>query len=175
MKPLLWLALSLGVATLTTNTAHSQAVVQEDFNYGGSAGSLSGQNGGTGFSTAWNGGSYVPTSLSFSNLDNAGGAYQTDSGGGQRVFTSAFATSGPIYGSFLFRSTQTGATVQQLGLGNSGATNNQNSALRFSPSSDGAVTGGTRKGTVVVQGGTEGVLTSSGYTSGTTYIVSVPL
>ena len=51
----------MGAAALWAAPASAAVVVKEDFNYGATAGSLAGQNGGTGFSTAWNGGTYTPT------------------------------------------------------------------------------------------------------------------
>jgi hypothetical protein len=147
-------------------TARGAFIIAEDFNYG-SASSLAGQNGGTGFAGAWNGGSYTQTGLTFSSLDSAGGAYAGISGGGQRVFAAAIPTAGPIYGGFLFRFTGTPAGVEQVGIGNSGATNNQNSAMRFLPTSDATSAG---RPTVGVQGVGEAPLTSAALTVNTTYL-----
>jgi hypothetical protein len=53
----------------------AQLTISEDFNYGTSAGNLTGQNGGSGFAAAWTGGTggYLPTGLSFGVLSSPGG------------------------------------------------------------------------------------------------------
>ena len=164
MKNLLGTLALIAGAFIPASASTAGLIVTEDFNYG-SATSLTGQNGGTGFSAAWNGGSYTQTGLSFSNLNSTGGAYSGVTGG-QRVFSSAFPSAGPIYGSFLFDFLATPAGVQQVGIGNSGATNNQNSAMRFEPISDAVAS----KPSVGVQGAPESALTATALSKSTPYL-----
>ncbi len=111
--------------------------IVEDFDYGTSAGTLSG-NGGAGFSTAWNGGSYTPTGLTFSSLTSPGGAW--NGGSGSRNFAASLAAAGPITGDFLFSmSSAPPGRVQMFGLG---GFNNQGFTIALAPANDSTPTGG---------------------------------
>lgn len=111
--------------------------IVEDFDYGTSAGTLSG-NGGAGFSSAWNGGGYTPTGLTFSSLTSPGGAW--NGGSGSRNLAATLAAAGPITGDFLFSmSSAPPGRVQMFGLG---GFNNQNFTIALAPANDSTPTGG---------------------------------
>jgi hypothetical protein len=111
--------------------------IVEDFDYGASAGTLSG-NGGAGFSSAWNGGSYTPTGLTFSSLTSPGGAWV--GGSGSRNLAATLAAAGPITGDFLFSmSSAPPGRVQMFGLG---GFNNQGFTIALAPANDSTPTGG---------------------------------
>ena len=105
-------------ATLLALAAFAQADpdVYDGFDYGTSPGVISGQNGGTGFSAAWenpfNGDfSYSATGLTFSNLSTVGGAatYSAstanayDTGVISRSLASIYSSSFTVYGSYIFQ------------------------------------------------------------------------
>ena len=134
--------------------------IVEDFDYGTSAGTLSG-NGGAGFSTAWNGGSYTPTGLTFSSLTSPGGAW--NGGSGSRNFAASLAAAGPITGDFLFKRPVAGP-VQMFGLG---GFNNQGYTIALAPSNDS--NGGTVP-VVGLQGGGFANITPGALDPNTTYM-----
>lgn len=117
-----------------------QITVTEDFDYGATAGDLSGKNGGTGFSGAWSdgAGAYTPTSLTFGNLPAIGGAMIVGSGSNaSRTFATDFTGTGIVSGSFLFRlSSVFNGSVLMLGMG-SGAGNNQGFNIALLGAQDG--------------------------------------
>ncbi|MFO0909716.1 MAG: PEP-CTERM sorting domain-containing protein [Isosphaeraceae bacterium] len=136
--------LAAAVALSGGSAARAGILVSEDFNYGGTSGSLNGQNGGTGFSGGWSGGNYSSTGLTFSTLISSGGSYFASATSG-RAFTAALGTS--FYGSFLFQYTTQLATVQMVGFGTGLTANNQAAnELRLQPSSDAG--GGDKRPTV---------------------------
>ena len=135
--------------------------IVEDFDYGTTAGTLSG-NGGAGFSTAWNGGSYTPTGLTFGSLSSVGGAWNGSSG--SRNFAATLAAAGPITGDFLFRRPVSAGAVQMFGLGGG---NNQAFTLALAPVNDSNV--GTMP-VVGLQGGGFANLTSGALDPNTTYM-----
>jgi hypothetical protein len=155
--------------TVTININHAPTAINgplaitEDFDYGASAGTLSG-NGGAGFSSAWNGGSYTPTGLTFSSLTSPGGAW--NGGSGSRNFAATLAAAGPITGDFLFSmSSAPAGRVQMFGLG---GFNNQGFTLALCPANDSTPTGGIP--IVGLQGGGFANITSGAVALNTTYM-----
>ncbi len=111
--------------------------IVEDFDYGASGGTLSG-NGGAGFSSAWSGGNYSPAGLTFSSLTSPGGAWV--GGSGSRNFAASLAAAGPISGDFLFSmNSAPPGRVQMFGLG---GFNNQGFTIALAPANDSTPTGG---------------------------------
>ena len=132
----------LGLSLVFTQPIFAQIIITEDFEYGGTSGNLTGQNGGTGFATAWVNGTnaYTSTGLSFGGLSSPGGAMTVASGqSASRSITTGFSASGPISGSFLFKlnSAPIPSSVLMLGLGTAASSNNQNHYLGFMPANDG--------------------------------------
>jgi hypothetical protein len=97
------------VTLLRATTAYAATVYYEGFDYGAANSSLTGQNGGTGFSGAWTSGNpgitYASSGLSFSDLSVSGGsvtATGTDGIGNAISYRPLTNTlSGIYYGSFL--------------------------------------------------------------------------
>jgi hypothetical protein len=144
-----------------------QITIAEDFDYGASAGNLAGQNGGSGFATAWAGGTggYTPTGLSFGAMSSPGGAH--NSTGFSRQITTGFAASGPVSGSFLFQMTSPTSSVQMLGLGVIGSWNNQNHYIGLMPANDGQA----GKPALGIRGtGISAMTGGASLTQGTTYM-----
>jgi hypothetical protein len=114
-------------AVLQTTMARAGTTYYEGFDYGAASGSLSGQNGGIGFSGPWTSGNpgitYASTGLSFSDLSVSGGsvaATGTD-GIGNALFYRPLTTT--HYGSFL---TEVVNTSQFAGISNGMALGPQN-------------------------------------------------
>ncbi|MFN7929970.1 MAG: Calx-beta domain-containing protein [Blastocatellia bacterium] len=156
--------------TATININHAPTaingplVIVEDFDYGNTGGSLAGQNGGAGFSTAWDGGGYTATGLTFSNLSSPGGAWNGSSG--SRNFAKNLAAAGPITGDFLFSmNSAPGGRVQMFGLG---GFNNQGFTLALAPANDSTPNGGIP--IVGLQGGGFANITSGAVALNTTYL-----
>ncbi len=146
-----------------------QITVTEDFDYGTTAGGLSGRNGGTGFSGAWSDGvgAYTPTSLTFGGQIPIGGAMIVGSGkNASRTFTNTFSGSGTVSGSFLFQVSSVSAnSVLMLGLGASGS-NNQSYQMAFLGAQDGF---GGKPG-IGAAGVGMNALTSNNLAANTTYM-----
>ena len=121
----------LAASMVCAMPARAATIYSESFDYGPAAGSLDGQNGGTGFAGAWhfaggtNANIYTPAGLSFSDLSVSGGMVTGPATANYfSKFDRALASplSGVYYGSFLsqIQSGPSGLGQAALSLGGSG-------------------------------------------------------